>query len=118
MSECYTARPLTFVFQDRVTVSCSNTFLSSVIRLDEIAPCFVHRNTRGMSALSCDPVVVEQAQRITATCSLPSSDVIIEPVPTYGITRDVMLVDVVQTLECSENGSSATARTARRVRSR
>ena len=42
----------------------------------------------------------------TATCSLPSSEVIIEPVPTYGIRRDVMLVDVIQTLECSEGGSS------------
>jgi hypothetical protein len=29
-----------------------------------------------------------------------------EPIPTYGIRRDVMLVDVVQTLECSEDGSS------------
>ena len=63
-SECYTAWPLTFVFQDGVTVCCSDTFLNTIIRLDEIARCFVHRNTRGMSWLSCDPVIMDQAQRI------------------------------------------------------
>ena len=81
MSECYTAWPLTFVFQDGVTVCCINTFLSCVNSSGRNGVLFcAPQHTWNVGAELWSSNYVSSTTN-NATCSLPSSDVINEPVP-------------------------------------